>query len=234
MKTAPACATVAGRTIAAQRPLRQEIPMKFTQTLCATARGLRADGRCHGPAGRDGQDRLDRRADRPDRGHRPEPVAQLPVHGRALQQEQSGRREVRDRLVRQQAEPAGNRQRAAGRHRPGHPLCRAGHRHRAGDRDHRLPEQVQRAQPRQGGAVPQLRRGRPRPDQQQVQLLALPARRRHVDEDGGAVHLHEGPARRQEGLPDQPELRPRPPGGEVRQGERWRASAPTSRSSAKT
>ena len=103
-----------------------------------------------------------------------------------------------------------------------------------GDRDHRLPEQVQRAQPRQGSAVPELRRGRPRSDQQQVQLLALPPRRRHVDEDGGADHLHEGPARRQEGLPDQPELRPRPPGRQVRQGERWRASGPTSRSSAKT
>ena len=28
-----------------------------------------------------------------------------------------------------------------------------------------------------------------------MQLLALPLRRRHVDEDGGADHLHEGPAK---------------------------------------
>ena len=65
----------------------------------------------------------------------------------------------------------------------------------AGPADRR-GQQAQRAQSGQGSRLPQLRRGRPRPDQQQVQLLALPLRRRHLDEDGGADHLHEGPARR--------------------------------------
>jgi hypothetical protein len=45
----------------------------------------------------------------------------------------------------------------------------------------------------QGSAVPQrLGRG-PRPDEQQVQLLALPLRRRHLHEDRGHDLLHQGP-----------------------------------------
>ena len=108
--------------------------------------------------------------------------------------------------------PAGEPERAEGRDRPGHPLRDPGQRLGRGRRHLRRGHQAQRAQPRQGGAVPQLCRGRPRADQREVQLLALPARRRHLDEDGGADQLHEGPARRQEGLPDRPELFPRPAG----------------------
>ena len=59
-------------------------------------------------------------------------------------------------------------------------------------RDLRVRRQVQRAQPRQGSAVPQLRRGRSRAHQRQVQLLALPLGRQLRHEDGGADQLHEG------------------------------------------
>ena len=63
------------------------------------------------------------------------------------------------------------------------------------------------------------RRRRPRPDQQQVQLLALPLRRRHLDEDGGHDDLHQGHAGGEERLPAEPELLARGAGGEVRQGD---------------
>ena len=66
--------------------------------------------------------------------------------------------------------------------------------------------------------VPELRGGGPGLTNEQVQLLALPPRRRHRHEDGGADHLHEGPAEGQEGLPAQPELLARPAGRQVRQG----------------
>jgi branched-chain amino acid transport system substrate-binding protein len=46
----------------------------------------------------------------------------------------------------------------------------------------------------------------------------FPAGCRHLHEDGGHDHLHERSPRGQEGLPDQPELRTRPAGVQVRQG----------------
>ena len=82
--------------------------------------------------------------------------------------------------------------------------------------------------------VPELRRGRSRPHQQQVQLLALPPRRQHRHEDGGADDLHEGPEGHQEGLPDQPELLAWPAGVARSPRKTWRASGRTSRSSATT
>ena len=98
--------------------------------------------------------------------------------------------------------PQESAERAQGRHRPGLPLRHAGQ--RLGRRRWRIIDarrQAQRAQPGQGNHLPELRGGRPGADQREVQLLALPPRRRHLDEDGGADHLHEGPARGQEGLP---------------------------------
>ena len=59
-------------------------------------------------------------------------------------------------------------------------------------RDRRLRAEVQRAQSRQGGGVPQLRRRRSGADQREMQLLALPLRRRLRHEDGGDDQLHEG------------------------------------------
>ena len=165
---------------------------------------------------------------------RQEPAQELPVHRRAVQHEQPGRREVRDGADRQQAQPAGEPERAEVGDRPGRPLRHAGQRLGGGAGADRCGEQAQRAQSGQGGGLPELRGGRSRPHQQQVQLLALPLRRRHVDEDGGADHLHEGPARRQEGLPDQPELLARPAGRASSPRRCWRASGPTSRSSATT
>ena len=78
-------------------------------------------------------------------------------------------------------------ERAEGRHRPGRALHHPGQR-LVGARWPliRRGRQAQRAQSRQGGALPQLRGGGPGPDQQQVQLLALPLRRRHLHEDGSA------------------------------------------------
>ena len=80
----------------------------------------------------------------------------------------------------------------------------------------RRGQQAQRAQSGQGGPVPELRRGRSGPDQQQVQLLALPLRRQPRHEDGGADHLHGAEQGHQEGLPDQPGLRVRPGGAAAR------------------
>ena len=83
-----------------------------------------------------------------------------------LQQEQPGRREVRDRrLSTTRLSPQESLNALQGGHRPGHPLRRAGQRLGRGAGHHRRGHQAQRAQPRQGGGVPQLRRGRPRPDQ---------------------------------------------------------------------
>ena len=77
----------------------------------------------------------------------------VPVRRRARErQEQPGRRQVRDRGLRQQGVAAGEPQRAQGRHRPGHPLRGAGQRLRRGHGDSRRGEQAQRAQSRQGGA----------------------------------------------------------------------------------
>ena len=95
------------RLIAAPRRQRHDVPEEAPGARvrpraglprAAARRGLRAEGR-------DGQDRLDRPAVRPDGADRPEPAQDLPVPGRAVQQEQPGRREVRDRAVRQQGEP---------------------------------------------------------------------------------------------------------------------------------
>ena len=96
-------------------------------------------------------------------------------------------------------------------HPPGQRLFR-------GARACRRHQQAQRAQPWQGSHLHQRFGGRPRPDKQQVQLLALPLRRRHDDEDGGDDDLHEGPEGNQEGLPLQPELLARPAGRQVREG----------------
>ncbi|SPA43974.1 hypothetical protein CBM2629_A100172 [Cupriavidus taiwanensis] len=51
-----------------------------------------------------------------------------------------------------------------------------------------------------------------------MQLLAFPPGRQLRHEDGGADHLPGQGSERQEGLPDQPELLVRPPGGARRQG----------------
>ena len=80
-------------------------------------------------------------------------------------------------------------------------------------RHHGRRAQVQRAQPRQGGPLPQLRRRRPGADQREVQLLALPLRRRRRHEDGSPDQLHGQAAEDQEGLPDQPGLFLRQGGG---------------------
>ncbi len=154
---------------------------------------------------------------------------------RRVQQEERRRCEVRDHRHRQQAEPAERPPALCARPwtRACATSCRAMAR-RSGAGLHRCARKAQRTQPGQGSGVPELLGGRPRPDQQQVQLLALPPRRRHLHEDGSAVHLHEGPARRQEGLPAEPELLARSCRWPSSPRKRWRASAPTSRSSAKT
>ena len=146
---------------------------------------------------------------------------------RYLGQQESGRREVRGRGLRQQGIAAGKPEHPQGRHRPGLPLRDPGQRL---GRRHRHPGrrcQAQRAQPRQGSGVPQLRGRGSRADQREMRLLALPPGRRHQHEDGGADLLHEGPAQGQQGLPAQPELLARPAGRQVLQGRASRASAPT-------
>ena len=59
----------------------------------------------------------------------------------------------------------------------------------------RLGDQVQRPQSRQGNALLQLRRGRPRPDQRQMLVLAFPLGRQLRHQDGGADELHEDVSR---------------------------------------
>src|SRR3990167_190248 len=143
---------------------------------------------------RNRQDCLARPAVRPDGGRGNEPAQELPVHRRGVQQEERCRREVRDHRHRQQAQSPGNLQRAALGHGPGCTLCGAGQRLRSCAGHHRRAGKAQRPQPRQGSDVPELRRGGSGPDQQQVQLLALPPGCRHVHEDGSTDHLHEGPS----------------------------------------
>ena len=91
----------------------------------------------------------------------------------------------------------------------------------------RRGRQAQRAQSRQGNRLPQLRRGRPGADQREVQLLALPPGRRHLHEDGGADHLHEGPAQDQEGLPASTRTTRTASRSRSTSRKAWRASAPT-------
>ena len=69
-------------------------------------------------------------------------------------------------------------------------------------------EQPPGAEP--GRDVPELRRRGPRPDQRQVQLVALPLRRRRGHEDAGADRLPGRPGRGEEGLHLQPRLQLRP------------------------
>ena len=89
--------------------------MNSNQDTVRRCRRIGVVGRCRGPAGRDGQDRLDRPLTGLTAATGQNQLRELPVPGRAVQQEQPGRRQVRDRLVRQQAEPAGNPERAARR-----------------------------------------------------------------------------------------------------------------------
>ena len=182
-----------------------------------TAMGA-GEGRRQAARGAGRQDGLDRSAVGPDGAGRQQPAEELAVHGREVQREQPGRGQVRGDRHRQQALAHREPERAEVGDRPGHPLHHPGQRLVGGAGAGRRDQQVQRAQSRQGSDLPQRGRGRSGPDQQQVQLLALPLRRRHDDEDGGDDHLHEGPEGHQEGLPAEPELLARPAGREVRQG----------------
>jgi hypothetical protein len=181
-----------------------------------------------GPKGRDRQDRPHRPADRPvgpvwaSTSSRATSSSPRSSAARATRPASSSSRRTIDNKL----SPAGKPERAEGRHRPGRALRHAGQRLVGGAGADRRHQQAQRAQPRQGGAVPQLRRGGPRPDQQQVQLLALPLRCRHLHEDGSHDQLHERPAGHQEGLPAQPELLARPCRWPSTPRKCWQAQAP--------
>ena len=174
--------------------------------------GRQAAGRAGRQAG------LDRPAVGPDGPGRQQPAQQLEVHDRQVQRQQSGRRQVRGRRLRQQGVAGRDAERAQARHRPGHPLHHPGQQLRGRPGAHRRDQQVQRAQSRQGSDLPERGCGRPGPDQQQVQLLALPLRRRYDDEDGGDVQLHEGPEGHPQGLHPRPELFAWRAGRQVHQG----------------
>ena len=105
--------------------------MKFAVKLVALAAMAASHGCRLRPEGRNRQ----------DRSHRSltglsgpvasvaEPAQELPVLCREVQRrEQPGRREVRGHRHRQQAQPAGEPERAEGGHRPGHPLHHPGQR----------------------------------------------------------------------------------------------------------
>ena len=175
-------------------------------------------GRCQAARGAGRQDRLDRSAVGPDGTGRQQPAQQLEVHGREVQRQQRRRREVRGPGHRQQALADRDAERAQVGHRPGRALHRPGQWLVGWPRADRRHQQVQRAQPRQGSDLPQRGGRRSGPDQQQVQLLALPLRRRHDHEDGGHDFLHQGSEGRQEGLHPRPELLARRPGRQVREG----------------
>ena len=174
------------------------------------------------PERRDGQDRPDRRPVRPVRQRRPEPAAHLaarrPTHFSGAKNPAGVNFEIVGMDSKSSPQEALNLLKSAADQ--GIPLRHAGQRlERRACRWPTPSPSTTSATPARRSSTSTTRRSIPALTNEQVHLLALPPRRRHVDEDGGAHRLHEGPAEgHQEGLPDQPELLARPAGRQVLQG----------------